>query len=56
MEHIYFKVTINHDTKYLHKQTACWLLIGDKSELSNDRLIWVKQVNKKGWTNVLFLM
>ncbi|CAF4734883.1 unnamed protein product, partial [Rotaria sp. Silwood2] len=31
IEQSYFKVTINNDTKYLHKQTACWLLTGDKS-------------------------
>ena len=47
MEHSYFKVTINHDTKYIHKQTACWLLTGEKSKLSNDRLLRVTQINKK---------
>ncbi|CAF1358814.1 unnamed protein product [Rotaria sp. Silwood1] len=45
-EHCYFKVTINDDTKYLHKQTACWLLTEEKSKLSNDRLLRVQQANK----------
>ncbi|CAF3550939.1 unnamed protein product, partial [Rotaria sp. Silwood2] len=30
IEHSYFKVKINDDTKYMHKQTACWLLTGEK--------------------------
>ncbi|CAF1110900.1 unnamed protein product [Didymodactylos carnosus] len=47
MQHSYFKVTINHDTKYIHKQTACWLLTGEKSKLSNDRLLRVTQSNKE---------
>ena len=46
IEHTYFKVKLNHDTKFLHKQTACWLLTEDKSKLSNDRLLRVQQVNK----------
>jgi hypothetical protein len=33
----YFKVSINGQTKFLHKQTACWLLMHDKSTLSSDR-------------------
>ena len=47
IEHSYFKVTINNDTKYMHKQTACWLLTGEKSKISNDRLVRVQQSNKK---------
>jgi hypothetical protein len=47
IEHSYFKVTINDDTKYMRKQTACWLLTGEKSKISNDRLLWVQQTNKK---------
>ncbi|CAM4824646.1 unnamed protein product [Rotaria magnacalcarata] len=31
IEHSYFKATINDDIKYMHKQTACWLLTGEKS-------------------------
>ena len=34
----YFQVTINNETKYLHKQAACWLLEHDKSSVSTDRL------------------
>ncbi|CAF2836521.1 unnamed protein product [Rotaria sp. Silwood2] len=47
IEHSYFKVKINDDTKYMHKQTACWLLTGEKSKISNDRLLRVQQTNKK---------
>ncbi|CAF1397296.1 unnamed protein product [Didymodactylos carnosus] len=47
MEHSYFKVTTNHATKYIYKQTACWLLTGEKSKLSNDRLLRVTQSNKE---------
>ncbi|CAF1566973.1 unnamed protein product [Didymodactylos carnosus] len=50
MEHSYFKVTINQNiqhTKYIHKQTTCWLLTGEKSKLSNDRLLQVTQSNKE---------
>ncbi|CAM4835706.1 unnamed protein product [Rotaria magnacalcarata] len=34
----YFIVNINGAKKYLHKQTAAWLLSTDKSTLSSDRL------------------
>ncbi|CAF1433633.1 unnamed protein product [Rotaria sp. Silwood1] len=34
----YFIVNINGTKKYLHKQTAAWLLSNDKSTLSSDRL------------------
>ncbi|CAF3454281.1 unnamed protein product [Rotaria socialis] len=47
IEHSYLKVTINDDMKYMHKQTACWLLTGEKSKISNDRLLRVHQNNKK---------
>ncbi|CAF2086345.1 unnamed protein product [Rotaria magnacalcarata] len=47
IEHSYFKVKINDDMKYMHKQTACWLLTGKKSKISNDRLLLVQQTNKK---------
>ncbi|CAM4963920.1 unnamed protein product [Rotaria socialis] len=33
IEHSYFKVTINDDMKYMHKQTACWLLTGEKMSI-----------------------
>jgi hypothetical protein len=47
IEHSYFKVTINDDSKYMHKQTACWLLTGEKSKISSDRLLRVQQSSKK---------
>ncbi|CAF4669831.1 unnamed protein product [Rotaria socialis] len=31
IEHSCFEVTINDDMKYMHKQTACWLLTGEKN-------------------------
>jgi hypothetical protein len=34
----YFIVNINDTKKYLHKQTAVWLLSKDKPTLSSDRL------------------
>ena len=34
----YFTVNINDPKKYLHKQTAAWLLSKDKPTLSSDRL------------------
>lgn len=34
----YFKVNINNENKYLHKQTACWILEKDKASLSSNRL------------------
>ncbi len=34
----YFIVNINGTKKYLHKQTAAWILSNDKSTLSSDRL------------------
>lgn len=37
----YFQVEINGKKKYIHKQTACWLLTEEKMVLSNDRLIRV---------------
>jgi hypothetical protein len=33
----YFIVNINDTKKYLHKQTAAWLLSKDKPTLSSDR-------------------
>ncbi|CAF2033821.1 unnamed protein product [Rotaria magnacalcarata] len=47
IEHSYFKATINDDIKYMHNQTACWLLTGEKSKMSTDRLLRVQQINKK---------
>jgi hypothetical protein len=39
----YFKVKINENIKYLHKQSACWLLSNKITKLSSDRLSRVKQ-------------
>jgi hypothetical protein len=47
MKNSYFNVTIKDDTNYIHKQTACWLLTGVKSKISNDRLLRVQQTNEK---------
>ena len=35
----YFQVIINNETKYLHKQAACWLLEHDKSSVSARSII-----------------
>ncbi|CAF4248228.1 unnamed protein product, partial [Adineta steineri] len=34
----YFKIKINDNIKYLHKQSACWLLTNNITKLSSDRL------------------
>jgi hypothetical protein len=34
----FFRVSINNEEKFLHKQTGCWFLEKDKSSLSADRL------------------
>ena len=34
----YFKIKIKENIKYLHKQSACWLLLNNTTKLSNDRL------------------
>jgi hypothetical protein len=39
----YFKIKINEKTKYLHKQSACWLLSNKTARLSSDRLPRVMQ-------------
>ncbi|CAF3519857.1 unnamed protein product [Rotaria socialis] len=39
----YFEVEINQKRKYLHKQTACWILTENKPISSNDRLVRVRQ-------------
>ena len=39
----YFEVEISHERKYIHKQTACWILTENKSALSNDRLTRVME-------------
>ncbi|CAF4965249.1 unnamed protein product [Rotaria sp. Silwood1] len=42
----YFCVEIDGKKKYMHKQTACWLLTDDKAVLSSDRLKRVQQSNR----------
>ena len=42
----YFEVEINGDKKFLHKQTACWMLTENNNRLSNDRLSRVKQTSR----------
>ena len=38
----YFRIRIGNSMRFLHKQTACWLLTTNKSRLSNDRLMRVR--------------
>jgi hypothetical protein len=39
----YFKVKIKENIKYFHKQSTCWLLSNNVTELSSDRLSRVRQ-------------
>jgi hypothetical protein len=39
----YFRIRIGSSYKFIHKQTACWLLTTDKQRLSSDRLIRVRK-------------
>jgi hypothetical protein len=41
----YFCVEIDGKKKFIHKQTACWLLTDQKSSLSSDRVKRVQQGN-----------
>ena len=34
----YFKINVNNENKYLHKQAACWILEQEKTSLSSNRL------------------
>ena len=45
LKNSYFKIRINGTIKYLHKQTACWLLSEQKQTLSSDRTVRVQQSN-----------
>ena len=38
----YFKIQINQNIKYLHKQQSCWLLSNNITKLSSDHLSNVK--------------
>jgi hypothetical protein len=42
----YFRVEIDGNQKYIHKQTACWLLTDEKASLSADRLKRVQQASR----------
>ena len=39
----YFRIRVGLSYKFIHKQTACWLLTTDKQRLSSDRLIRVRK-------------
>ncbi|CAF3007706.1 unnamed protein product [Rotaria sp. Silwood2] len=41
----YFKIKINNKTKYLHKQSACWLLTDENAYIFTDRLFRVIQTS-----------
>ncbi|CAF3047779.1 unnamed protein product [Rotaria sp. Silwood2] len=43
----YFQVQINSKRKFIHKQTACWLLTDKASRLSADKLFRVIEANTK---------
>ena len=42
----FFRIEIDGKRKYMHKQTACWLLTDVKAELSADRLKRVQQTSR----------
>ncbi|CAF2099775.1 unnamed protein product [Rotaria magnacalcarata] len=39
----YFRISVDSSVKYIHKQSACWLLSTSKNRLSSDRLEHVKE-------------
>ncbi|CAF1129265.1 unnamed protein product [Didymodactylos carnosus] len=43
----YFDIKINVEHKFLHKQTACWLLTDKNTRLSSDRLTRVVEMSKR---------
>jgi len=43
----YFEVLIHGKVKFIHKQTACWILTREENKLSVDGLTRVIQINKK---------
>ncbi|CAF4334683.1 unnamed protein product, partial [Rotaria magnacalcarata] len=51
IEHSYLKVKINDDMKYMHKQTACWLLTGKKSQ--NPFCNSIKSLKRGQWDNCI---
>ena len=45
----YFEVKIDGNIKYIHKQSACWLLSNNITKLSTDRLSRVRQQTSDGY-------
>ncbi|CAF1459087.1 unnamed protein product [Adineta ricciae] len=43
LKHSYFRIKLKEKTKYLHKQSACWVLSNTKTKLSSDRVSRVMQ-------------
>ena len=48
LEHSYFKIKLNDKVKYLHKQSACWLLSNNITKLFSNRLSRIAQQTAKG--------
>ena len=46
-KHKFFKIDINGNEKFLHKQTAAWLITKNSNHLSSDRLLRVQQTAKQ---------
>ena len=42
----YFEIRVNEQNRYLHKQSAVWLLTDQKNHLSSERLLRVIQTSK----------
>ena len=42
----FFRVRIGNSIKYIHEQTACWLLTSEKTSFSADRLMRVQESTK----------
>ncbi|CAM4849412.1 unnamed protein product, partial [Rotaria magnacalcarata] len=42
----YFRIYIGSSLKYIHKQTACWMLTDNRNHLSSDRLVRVRTSKK----------
>ena len=45
----FFRIRVGNSIKYVHKQTACWLLTDGKNRLSSDRLMRVRQSGRWHW-------
>ena len=43
----YFKINVNGNDKYMHKQTGAWCLTKKNNRLSSDRLVRVQEMNKQ---------